>query len=93
MEWELTRIFNTLLTKPIPSCVTNINQVTKHILSLLTDEHNASLMQPMTMQEVEVAVNNMVEGKVPRPNGFTINFFHHCWDLLKVEVLELVEES
>lgn len=35
----------------------------------------------------------MVKGKAPGLVGFTINFFHHCWDLLKHEVLEIVEES
>ena len=35
----------------------------------------------------------MVDGTSPGPDGFTIDFFHHCWNLLKDEVLELVEES
>ena len=92
MEGELTRFFNTL-TKPITSCVTTIYQVTKHILSLLTDEHNASLMQRITMKEFEAVVNHMAEEKALGHNGFTIKFFHHYWDLLKDEVHELVEES
>ena len=46
------------------------------------------------MQEVEEVVNqNLVEGKVPCLDGFTINFFHHCWDILKMEVSGLVEKS
>ena len=45
------------------------------------------------MQEVEVAVNQMAEGKVSSPDCFTINFLHHCWDFLKFEVLEIVEDS
>ena len=50
-------------------------------------------MQPITMQEVEVAVNKMVEGKALVLEKFTINFFHHYWDLLKMKVLDLIEES
>ena len=93
MEGELTRFFNTLLTEPIPSCMTTIYQVTKHILSLLTNENNASLMQPITMNEFEAVVNHMVEEKALGHNGFTIKIFHHYQDLLKDEVHELVEES
>jgi hypothetical protein len=35
----------------------------------------------------------MKEGTTPGPDGFTINFFHACWDLLKLDVLDIVEES
>ena len=49
-------------------------------------------MQPINMQEVEEVVNKMVERKAPSPDDFTINFFHH-WYLLKMEVLDPVEES
>ena len=50
-------------------------------------------MQPISLQEVEVAMEQMADGTSPGPDGFTIDFFHHCWDLLKDEVLEIVEES
>ena len=50
-------------------------------------------MQPISMQEVEVVVEQMADGTSPGPDGFTIDFFHHYWDLLKDEVLEIVEES
>ena len=59
----------------------------------MNNEHNHSLMQPISMQEFEVEVEQMVDGTSPGPDGFTIDFFHHCWNLLKDEVLELVEES
>ena len=45
------------------------------------------------MQEVEEAVNQMALGKSPGPDGFTTNFFHHFWDLVKEDVLDIVEES
>jgi ribonuclease HI len=35
----------------------------------------------------------MPAGKAPGPDGFTTDFFHHCWDLIKTEVWEVVEES
>ena len=45
------------------------------------------------MQEVEAIVEKMVDGTSPGPDGFTIEFFHDCWNFLKDELLELVEES
>ena len=35
----------------------------------------------------------MALGKAPSPDGFTSNFFHHFLDLVKEEVVEIVEES
>ena len=35
----------------------------------------------------------MALGKSPGLNGFTSNFFHYFWDLVKEEVLNIVEES
>ena len=35
----------------------------------------------------------MASGKSPGPDGFTTNFFHHFWDLVKEDVLDIMEES
>ena len=35
----------------------------------------------------------MALGKSPGLDGFTMNLFHLFWDLIKEEVLEIVEES
>ena len=35
----------------------------------------------------------MALGKSRGPNGFTSNFFHYFWDLVKEEVLNIMEES
>ena len=51
------------------------------------------LVSPVSMQEVEEAVNQMALGKAPGPDGFTSNFFHYFWDMVKDEVVEIVEES
>ena len=51
------------------------------------------LTKPIEMQEVEEAVNHMALGKSPRLDGFTTNFFHHFWDLVKEDVLAIIKES
>jgi len=42
---------------------------------------------------VELVVRQLKAGKVPGPDGFTSNFFHNFWDLIKMEVWQVVEES
>ena len=35
----------------------------------------------------------MEKGKAPGSDGFTVDFFQSCWDLIKEEIWEVVEES
>jgi hypothetical protein len=42
---------------------------------------------------VDKAVKDMPPGKAPGPDGFTTDFFHHCWDIIGHDVWEVVEES
>lgn len=38
------------------------------------------------MQEVETVMAQLKDGKAPGPDGFTTNFFHEFWELIKTEV-------
>jgi hypothetical protein len=42
---------------------------------------------------VDQAVKEMPLGKAPGPDGFTTDFFHLCWPMIREEVWKLVEES
>ena len=35
----------------------------------------------------------MKEGTSPSLDGFTINFFHHFWEMIKIDVWNIVEQS
>ena len=59
----------------------------------LQQEDNEMLMKPVTLQEAEEAVNEMALEKASGPDGFTSNLFHHFWDMVKGELVEIVEES
>ena len=60
---------------------------------LITEDQNKSLNRLITMEEVEEAVRDMPNGKAPGPDGFTINFYKSCWEIVSVEVWEVVEDS
>ena len=57
---------------------------------MVTPEHN---MRTIECEEVEEAVLQMEKGKAPGLDGFTIDSFQSCWDLVKEEIWEVVEES
>jgi hypothetical protein len=89
----LVSYYEDLLTEENHSKEEAIQLVTNQIPCLVTEHHNASLMRPITLHEVYIAVSQMKEGTYLDLDGFTITFFHSCWDLLKQDVMEIVEES
>jgi hypothetical protein len=50
-------------------------------------------MRPIMQDEVDQAIKEMPSGKAPGPDGFTMDFFHYCWSMVREEVCALVEES
>jgi hypothetical protein len=65
----------------------------QHIPSLITEEQNAALAWPITLEEVDQDLQDTPKGKSPGPDGFTSDFFHHCWPMLREEVWEIIEDS
>ena len=93
IETNLVAYFEDILTENEQDRATSVQEVTSHIPSLITEQQNTTLMRPTTLQEVNIASSQMKADKAPCPDGFTVKFFHACWDMLKLEVLDLVEES
>jgi hypothetical protein len=85
--------YKDLLMEPLRDRMSAISKITRHIPSLITKEQNETLMRPITQEEVDQAVKEMPLGKSPGPNGFTTNFFHYCWSMIREEVWQVVEES
>jgi len=63
------------------------------IAKLIIDYQNKYLNLLITMEEVEEAVRDMPNEKDPGPDGFTINFYTTYWEIVNVEVSEVVEDS
>jgi len=93
MEKELTGYFKDVLKEPAGNRDEAIRAITQHIPRIITEDHNNKLLQPTSLKEVEEAMAQLKDGKVSRPDGFTANFFHEFWELIKAEVWEVVEES
>jgi len=70
-----------------------IEKITRNIPKHISENHNQMILKPVDLQEVELAVRQLKAGKAPGPDGFTSNIFHNFWDLIKMEVWQVVEES
>jgi len=93
MEKEFTNYFQDILKELAGNREAKIRTITQHIPRIITEEHNNKLMQPTSLKEIEEAMNQLKDGKAPGSDGFTANFYHEFWELIKEEVWELVEES
>jgi len=93
LESNLIDYFQDLLTKPISDRQEAINKITRHVPTLVTQEQNAALIRPFTIEEVDQALQDTPKGKSPGPDGFTNDFFHYCWLMIRKEVLEILEDS
>lgn len=45
----------------------------------------------MTRDEIELVVAQANPDKAPGPDGFSADFFHKCWDMVKDDVMEAVQ--
>lgn len=70
-----------------------IDRITHNVPKLIMEEHNELLLRPILTREVDTTMSQLKDGKAPGPDGFTTTFFHNFWELIKLEVWQVVEES
>ena len=86
IEKTLNQHFKDIMTETIHNDSGDNDQITRNMPSLITQEHNERLMNPMSLAEVEEEVFQMEEGKAMGSYGFMVKFFHHFRDIIKQEV-------
>ena len=47
----------------------------------------------MTEEEVSEVLKEMQNGKALGPDGFNVDFFKACWNIVKQDILNVVEDS
>eukprot|EP00253_Pinus_taeda_P031182 PITA_31182 len=70
-----------------------IREVTRNIPKLVSKEDNFNLYRPITDEEVNEVLKDMQNGKAPSPDGFNVDFFKACWNIVKQDIVQVVEES
>lgn len=93
IEEVLLNYFQQVHHEPMEDRQHAIRKIIRNVPKLIKEEHNELLMRPILLQEVDEAMSQLKEGKAPGPDGFTTTFFHAFWDMIKMEVWQIVEES
>lgn len=52
----------------------------------------AGLERPFTREEIKAAVFSLGGDKAPGPDGFPMQFFKQCWEMVKDDVFKLCED-
>ena len=63
-----------------------------NINAKLSDQQNSDLQLDLSEREIETAISQMAKGKAPGPDGLSIEFYTHCWPIVKDEVVSLLRE-
>eukprot|EP00253_Pinus_taeda_P029510 PITA_29510 len=93
IEKEFLNHFKQVHQEPEINRRPTIERIINNVPKLITEEHNEFLLRPIQTQEVDIAMAQLKDGKAPDPEGFTTTFFHKFWELIKMEVWQVVEES
>ena len=59
----------------------------------MSREDNFNLNKIVTEEEVSEVIKDMHNGKAPGLDGFNVDFFKACWNIVKQEILNVVEDS
>jgi hypothetical protein len=59
----------------------------------VTADDSLTLESPCTLQEILVALKSFSKDKIPGPDGWTVEFYLHFFDLVGPDLLELVEDT
>jgi hypothetical protein len=57
----------------------------------LTDEDNIDLTRPFSMEEVKNDLFEMDVNRAPGPDEIPSEFYQHCWDIVKFDIMSLFD--
>jgi hypothetical protein len=68
-------------------------QITGLFSRMVNVEEARSLHDPVNLEEIKAVLSLFKKDKSPGPDGWTVEFFSHFFDLVGDDLLEMVEES
>ncbi|XP_057871389.2 uncharacterized protein LOC131077832 [Cryptomeria japonica] len=90
---EAVNYFSNLFTREDIPARSEKRAILDSIPCLVSDEMNGALLGPILLLELEKVVFSMKKGKAPGPDGFPIEFFQEFWEIIKFDLLEVVQGS
>ena len=93
IETALVKHFHEIAQETHQDISEAIQKITQHIPRLVTEEQNIFLNKTISTDEVDQALQEMPSAKALGPDGFTVEFFKACWEIVKYDIYKVVEDS
>ena len=58
----------------------------------LSDQQKEHLQNDLSEFEIETAISQMAKGKVPGPDGLSVEFYTQCWPIVKNDFVNLLNQ-
>jgi hypothetical protein len=87
----VTKFYKELFSAPLGSSCT-LDETRAEDINQVAEEENGLLTRPFTLEEVREAVFQMEHNKAPGPEGFLIEFYQACWDIIKDDLMVMFVE-
>lgn len=93
MESVLLQHFKSIAMETLANRSHSIKNFTQNIPKLVTREDNYNLNRTVTEEEVKEVIKEMHNRKAPCLDGFNVDFFKTCWETVKHDIFDVVEDS
>lgn len=93
MENLVVNYFQALLSEPSLDRSKSILRITRHIPRLISHDQNKTLMQILTLEEIEDVFKGVEKNIAPGLDRFMIFFYQATWRFIGRDILEVVDES
>lgn len=90
---EVVQYFTSLFREDSQGSYVEEAQVLSCIPSLVSREMMDHLMGDIFLEELEGTMFQMKKSKAPSYDGFLIEFFQEFWEIIKLDLLAVVQES
>jgi hypothetical protein len=74
---------------PTPGNLIDIDENMWEEHEKLSREYNEELCKPFSLEEIKNALFEMRVNRAPGPNNIPIEFYQHCWDIVKFDIVNL----
>jgi hypothetical protein len=85
--------FQTVFKAQKNIAITDQLDILRNYPRMFSEEEGVRLAEPVTLEELLKTLKGFKVSKSPGPDGWTVEFFLSFFDLLGIELLDMVEES
>ena len=93
IEAVLVQHFRVIAQETCSDREQSIRVISRNIPKLVSKEDNFNFNRLVSEEEVSEVLKEMQNGKALGPDGLNVDFFKACWNIVKQDIMNVVEDS